>query len=35
LLGGLTTRDVGIVMPTHTDRSFGSHEYTSCSSGTS
>jgi hypothetical protein len=29
LLGGLTTRDVGIVMPTHADPSFGCHVRTS------
>jgi hypothetical protein len=35
LLGGLTTCDVGIVMPTHADPGFGSHGRTSFSLGTS
>jgi hypothetical protein len=31
LLGGLTTRDVGIVMAAHADPGFDSHQYTSFS----
>src|SRR5918997_7076500 len=33
LLGGLTTREVGIVMSTQADPSFDSHGRTSCSTG--
>jgi hypothetical protein len=35
LLGGLTTSEVGIVMSTHADASFGSHGRTSYLSGPS
>jgi hypothetical protein len=35
LLGGLTTREVGIVMMAHADPGFGSHMRPSCSSGPS